>query len=345
MAHGNKLRRFFGINVTIDEQVDPYLLTYLKEKADKFAHRAGFDPEDHFVYIHNLRVVAANDKNFFGKLLPLDKRIERLRTTFRVNKKQARKPGRELIRFVDAFMLDQDDKKMDQLTETQLTWSYPGAFLTGGATFTTNIITWVSKALHRDDFRKVKLQVAAVPTDEYRIILKYAERFEKPTEFDLPLTYEKDIKFRLAKLTATERETLKREYDRSEKERLKSAMSRTKAQKEIDMEKNDRQIQPTISIGGSVSELTVISHSSNFSIRSVGSDGMQLVKILEAMLKVAQEKLPQGTQRTQIEEAIVATTASKGRSQFVENYKRIIDVIKPTYEIFADFIPRLTEFL
>jgi hypothetical protein len=345
MQQSHKLKRYFDLDVSLDQEVNPFILTSLNEKADKYAQLAGFDPEEHFVYVHTLKLGPANSRRYFARSIPVEKRVSKFSTTFKVNKKQSKSPGHELIRFVDASVLEYSATTYFPVTQNKLSWEYPGSFLIGSNTFTTQIITWVSKDLHREDFKKVKLQIQVDPTDEFRSKLVKGDRVETPTEFDIPLSYEKDIKFILKRYNENDIKRLMTQFELGTKERLKNAQKREKVSEEIAMDKQSRSDQPTLAVGGNVTNLTIVTNASKFSVRQLGEDGIQLSTLLDKMLAVVQAKVTDPELRERIEEAIVTTNASRNKQHFTENYKQLMDVIKPCYDILADFLPRLVQYL
>lgn len=346
MSRGNKLERYFGLRVKIEEEADPHLLTAIIERFDRYANIVGFKAEEHFVYIHTLSVSQTDNKGYFGKNVLIEDRIDKLRANFRVNQKQAKTPGLEKIRFIDAFTLSTGESDwLDKTSKTSVEWEYPGSFFVGRAKITTNIVTWVSKTLRRDSFKKVKLLLTATPTNTFARALKASVGISNPTAFDIPLTYSKDIRFRLASLSDEEREKIKKSFHKNEESRKIEDAKRIAATNALKMNENERLQQPFISIQGNVSGLQIVANSSQFTATQLGRDGLQLSSVLEAMLLATQERLPNSPERTKLEEAIVTASAAKNKTQFLESYKKIVELVQPTYEILSDFIPKLTQFL
>ena len=111
------------------------------------------------------------------------------------------------------------------------------------------------------------------------------------------------------------------------------------------MNKKKRSEQPSINISGNVTNFTVVSESSKFAISQVDKSGVRLTDILSSMLTEVQQSLPEGEERRNIEEAILATGASKDKNQHLENYKSLISVVKPTYDVLIDFTQRIGQLL
>jgi len=192
------LETYLGIKLFIQEELDPFKITYLKGKAYNIAELVGFDVNEFFVYVHNLSIKSINE-GYFGSETPLSKRIHHLEITFDVNPKQVKK---HQIRFYNAQAgLDVERGVEEYYGDTKLIRIYPGTVLEKHHSFNTELITYVSKTLKREDHRKIKITAQGYPTDTfYRHINKNSECHE--TKIDLHL--DKEVSFHIKKLSDKE---------------------------------------------------------------------------------------------------------------------------------------------
>lgn len=176
------LERYFGFKVILEQQLKGELLTSLKRRAALIAYRYDLDPNEYYVYIHALSIMP--DKQHFARNLEIASRLGELRVFFEVNPKQQQNGA---IRFCNHLFGDVLEKEVKSIcNSTSVTYFVPGLYLEKHLSFKNSLITFVSKSL-RNDHRKIKVSVTALPTKIY------SERLKKSAKYvtKLDLDYEK----------------------------------------------------------------------------------------------------------------------------------------------------------
>lgn len=189
------LETYYGVNITIKKELEPYRITYLQDKAKKIAQLACFDITKFFVYIHHIKISQVKAKHF-GSHIPIEKRIEKLHVMFEVNQKQ-RKKGTIM------FFNDYADLEISKDVEFEngkevIKRLYPGHMLVNDS-IDTELITFIEKSIVKDKHRKIKVTIFPNPTDEYYEILNNAKKDKIYTLIDLP--FEEKVKLNIYKLT------------------------------------------------------------------------------------------------------------------------------------------------
>lgn len=201
------LEKYIGLKLFLQDELDPYKITYLKEKAFAIASRVGFDVNEFFVYIHNLSI-RPSSKRYFASDTKISERLKELEIRFNVNPKQAEK---DQIKFYNAQAGLKIKKGVEGLLEhfgeTTLIRIYSGELLEKYYSFNTELIIYVSKNLRRLDHKKIKIVAQAYPTDEFY------QRIRRNTEFhetDIDLHLNKDVSLHLKHLSADEKLEIER---------------------------------------------------------------------------------------------------------------------------------------
>ena len=181
------LEKYLGIVLNIQNVVDPLTIDYLEKEALKVATLARFNIEEFFVYVHTITIEPTRKKDYFGIDFSISERAKELEVIFKVNKKQT---YGDKIKFYNALITSNCEPGVKEyLQENSLKRTYTGEIIENHGTFTTCLITYVSKKLHRDDHRKIKLIAQAYPTKMFKRLLKKDLDYHT-TEKDLKLDQE-----------------------------------------------------------------------------------------------------------------------------------------------------------
>lgn len=161
------MEKYFGFRVDIDDELDPVRIEALHDAAEKVIATYGFNPEEYFVYFHQLSIEP--EENHFGINGGLCNRLKRIELGFSVNLKQRR------LRRIKLFNFLLDMKSNDQIKRTggvdEIRYYLPCEYIANNLGFRNEIVTFISKDV-RIDHRKIKVSVVAYPTDAYAQQLK-----------------------------------------------------------------------------------------------------------------------------------------------------------------------------
>jgi len=338
----NKLERYFGIHVQILDEIDPMIITAIKHRAEKIFNRVNFHPNEYFLYVHCLKVTPiCETRHYWGASTPVEERVHRFSVSFHVNPKQRSTSIRDgLIKFYDAYVLDGYSSKEDDIPITDVTdvgWSYPGIHLSGGTVFKTHLVTYVSNELVRDSHKKIKIEIGAIPTDEFSTRLNTGE-YTKTSKFDVFLS--QDVNLILKALSPEEEARIAKavadaERRQGELENLRNIHKH--------MNKNQN-TQPTVVFNAPVGTANIISGASDFTLNQK-VDGMPLSDIYQKMLKSLEDKQAEVPNKKEVAQAIATMAKSEDRKQLGESFRGFMNTAKNACDVFKEFIPLLTQLL
>jgi|GEM_PF-1452800 V8-like Glu-specific endopeptidase len=173
------LERLFGFRVEIVDSLDPVRMEILHERAALIVARSDFDPEQYYLYFHQLNLVL--NSGHFARRFSIDQRVSELALGFEINPKQ-RKTG--TIRFFNYLVTpDLPDGVRVSTGEASVHYYLKGGFLNDRLDFRNELITFVSKDI-RPEHRKIKVSVAVTPTPAFERHLRKT-RGETVTKLDL----------------------------------------------------------------------------------------------------------------------------------------------------------------
>lgn len=195
------LENYFGIRFLVYKQLDPFSISKLEQKANAIANLVGFDISDFFVYIH---VISLFNRNVhFSKGIQLKDKLKRLEVEFSASPTQIKKGQ---VKFYNAYIDHNLEKGINELfSETSLLKIYDGEVLDNHNWLETTLITYIKKDLNLK-YRKIKVNVQAIPTNEYEKKLK-KNKSAYLTQVDLSL--ENKIKLNLRNLNPKEIEIIR----------------------------------------------------------------------------------------------------------------------------------------
>lgn len=188
------LERFFGIQINIENHLEPLTLDILENRAIRISLIKNIDIKKFNVYYHKIQIFDLKKQKHHSSRFSLEDRIKMLDVTFRINKKQRRYGS---IRFFNTYVSHSDDKGIyffDGEFELRRIY-YPESFKEN---LETELITFVDKEFVRPSHKKIKIEILAQPTDEYEAILK--NNPIRTTGFDVPLRDEVRLNIRNSKI-------------------------------------------------------------------------------------------------------------------------------------------------
>lgn len=192
------LEKYFGIKVLIREELDPFRITLLQEKAQAIAEIVGFDINDFYVYVHSLAII--DKPRQFHEEIEIQNRIKSLDVSFKVNPKQTRSKS---IKFYNELVdLELPKGVREALHSTEVLRMYPGSLLKKGNTLKTELITYLGKDLRKKRFRKIKINLEAFATKSYHEVLTRTNKERYLTQVDL--RFDRSITMNMPNLTVQE---------------------------------------------------------------------------------------------------------------------------------------------
>jgi hypothetical protein len=188
------LERYYGIQIIIENHLEPITLEILEDRAIRIALIKNIDINKFNVYYHKIHILDLEKRKHHSKRFNLEKRIKMLDVTFKVNKKQ-RKHGN--IRFFNSYVGHNEDKGIYFFDgEYELRRIYYGASLKEN--LETELITFIDKDYVRPSHKKIKIEIMAQPTEEYKKTL--TDNSFRSTDLDVPLTDEVRLNIRNFKI-------------------------------------------------------------------------------------------------------------------------------------------------
>lgn len=190
------LERYFGFRVSINERLDEVSLEAIKDRATKILLARDFNPEEYFLYFHQLSVfrprcsdLASKPKcSHFGMPGGLSARLEKIHLSYAVNQKQ-RKSGH--IKIYNYLL---DDHRHDQVRlvsdHFDMQYEIDGQYLADKQGFRSEIVTFVKKTV-KQAHRKLKVSVTAFPTAAYSC--QHFDERQGSNLTQLDLTFRKHI--------------------------------------------------------------------------------------------------------------------------------------------------------
>lgn len=178
MRRVQNMERYFGFRVKIQDELDPVRIDALKGQAEKIILAYDFNPEEYFVYFHQLSIYPKEEH--FGIDGGLASRLKLVEIRFSVNKKQRQK---RKIQFFN-FLLDMTPSEQVKTTggADEFTHYIEGSYLAQNLGYRNEIVTFISKKV-RDSHRKIKISLTAYPTAQYSEILHRGKNAHL-TQFD-----------------------------------------------------------------------------------------------------------------------------------------------------------------
>ncbi len=185
------MEKYYGFHVNIDSELDPFHIDVLKERAEKIISAYDFNPEEYFLYFHQLSIIPKKSHfNFEGSL---SKRLKNAELTFSVNLKQKKLRH---IKFFN-FLLDngENEKQVKYTGGTyEVKYFLKGLYLEKNLGFRNEIVTFINKKI-LPRHRKIKISFVAYPTKKYMKVFKNQPdshltqldlKFEKPISLKAP---------------------------------------------------------------------------------------------------------------------------------------------------------------
>lgn len=180
-----KLERYFGFKVILTDRLAPARIDVLKEKAAKLLALRSYNPFEYHLYFHALQIVP--NRSTTGGDGGLSRRCQNIRVTFSINPK-LRKNGR--MCFLNHLI---DEKEVEMVraaaTPNSINYHIDAPYFARQLHFYNEIVTYVHRRL-RNDHRKIKVGIRAMPTDQYAKILTQDRAF---TETQLDFCFGKYI--------------------------------------------------------------------------------------------------------------------------------------------------------
>ncbi|MEQ2355755.1 hypothetical protein [Pseudoalteromonas piscicida] len=181
------MKKYFGFEVKVSDFLHPEDFSIIKDKLVDFANSEGLDLDQYRVYLHQL-VILANESHFgLGGGLPT--RVENVLLKFSVNYKQRRDGD---IIFKNNLLEEIEGVKSYTLPH-EICYTIPPSYFLEKQQFQNAIVTFVSKSLRREEFKKIKVCVSANATDAFRPLLTSKFAADSITNLDLP--FNKGIEF------------------------------------------------------------------------------------------------------------------------------------------------------
>lgn len=180
-----RIDKILGFQIRVSEYLPAVRLAGLGDGFIEAARKHGLQPEDYWVYVHNLSI--SPGKVEFLKNTRLSERVHSVVMRFDVNQKQ-RESGR--ILFVNQLfrgLVEPDHQFADY---HWIQYTIMGHELEALGTFSNQLITFIHKSLPRRH-RKIKVTVRARPTE------LLPEKLRKNIVTGLDLRYEKYTPFQL----------------------------------------------------------------------------------------------------------------------------------------------------
>lgn len=203
------MERYFGFKVNINDDLDPTDEALLRAHAKKIVDAEGLDLDRYQVYLHQL-ILAAKETHF-GVSGGVPGRLHRLDIDFNVNLKQRRT---KQIQFYNHLIGTTTPKTIKpHFSPDKIGYEIPSDYFSKTSWFQNAIIAFVNRDL-RPDLRKIKVQVRATPTNEFKTVLQDMKKAQAETHLDL--RFQKDVQLRLP---MDDIETMKEEIDVTDKKR------------------------------------------------------------------------------------------------------------------------------
>ena len=188
------LEKYYGIQIIIQNHLEPITLEILKDRAIRIALMKNIDINKFNVYYHKIHIIDLEKRKHHSKRFTLEERIKMLDVTFKVNKKQ-RKYGS--IRFFNSYVGHNEDKGIYFFDgEFELRRIYYGESLKEN--LETELITFIDKEYVRPSHKKIKVEIMVQPTEKYEKILK--DKSFRSTDLDVPLTEDVRLNIRNFKI-------------------------------------------------------------------------------------------------------------------------------------------------
>lgn len=201
------IEKFYGIDLKIQEEANPFLITFLKEKIYEISSLAKFDVDKFFVYVHYFEVF---EVKFWGSHFPLEERIKLIDVRFEVNKKQI---DRKQIKFFNELV----ELKPDEGTVIvenrpyyiQITYDAKKII---NKQLKTHLITFIDKDLLRERHKKITVKIYPQGcTDFENEVSKNREIGEDFINTEKILFYERQTKLPIIKLSRKKRQETRKE--------------------------------------------------------------------------------------------------------------------------------------
>ncbi len=182
------MQRYFGFRVTVSDFLEPQDVRVIQDKITNLAAGGKIDLTKYKIYLHQLSLAA--DSSHFGVAGGLKGRLSSISLRFSVNQKQ-RQSGE--IQFAN-HLFDEDirEEVVHRYLQSEIFYKIPVERFERSGVFQNILIALVRVGL-REDYRKIKVSVSVVPTNEMVRRLHNPENAAAQTI--LPLNFEKALAF------------------------------------------------------------------------------------------------------------------------------------------------------
>lgn len=203
------MQRYFGFKVTINDDLSPADEAILRAQAKKIVDAESLDLDRYQVYLHQL--ILSAEETHFGVSGGVPGRLQSLKISFNVNLKQRKTKEIQFFNHVIDTTVPRTVKP--SFSPNKIGYEIPSEYFSRTSWFQNAIIAFVSREL-KYDRRKIKVQVRATPTSEFRSVLHDVTKAQSETHLDL--RFQKDVQLRLP---LGDIETMTEEVRMSDKDR------------------------------------------------------------------------------------------------------------------------------
>lgn len=184
------MEKYYGFKVRVTDSLDAEDFELLKRGARSAIDSENLKMDEYYVYFHQLVVLPVDNHVLFEG--PLDERVCRVHLEFSVNQKQRLN---KKIRFLNHIIKPgvMTDVRPYYLPD-EIGYIIPSSYFIDSQYFQNAIVTFIHKDI-RDDHKKIKVSVSAVPTKKYEPFIKSVLNRNSITQLDL--RFRKEIQLNL----------------------------------------------------------------------------------------------------------------------------------------------------
>jgi hypothetical protein len=338
-----QIQKYFGIEVTISDIIEPHQLSKLGNDAMELASLVGLNSYEYFVYIHYITIRQSDTHWADSKFPQIKDRVNEIRITHSVNPKQK---SSAKIKFYNYFLPQNADAQkfivedsgmfsVDHIVNTSM---LPSRF----TKLDLRLITFICSSLIRNRHKKIKLCVTAKPSDKYRIALT-TDPAKIQTQFDV-VFQSTQITMRIRQPSDKERQAEER-FIVSLKERL---IHNPTPKKPMNQDSTDKKATPSFELGDISDSQVIINFQSEVGDsknKGLGPSFPNHMQFLNELLKhISDSQMPDADKKN-LSEKVAEFGSESSTKSFSEKYMEIVKAAGSHMAILNPFIPKLKELL